>query len=65
MIHPIGSEPRRFTLDRSRRRLLGVCGGIANYFDIDVLWVRIGFIAATLALGFPLLLYPAFALVAD
>ncbi len=65
MIAPIGSEPRRFTLDRSRRKLLGVCAGIANYANVDVLWVRIGFVAATLALGFPLLLYPVLALIAD
>ena len=56
---------RRFTLSRSHRKLLGVCGGIADYFTIDPMIVRIGFVIGTLAFGLPVILYPIIALVAD
>jgi phage shock protein PspC (stress-responsive transcriptional regulator) len=29
--------------------LAGVCSGLADYFDVDVTWIRIAFIVATLA----------------
>ena len=62
-----GKPPRAgFRLDKTRAKVFGVCAGIADYFDIDVLWVRIGFVAGTL-LGFGsfLLVYLAIALIAD
>ncbi len=38
------------TLVRSRdhRVIAGVCGGIAEYFEIDPMWVRIGTVIASL-----------------
>lgn len=41
-------EPRRtrFYLDKANAKLGGVCSGIADYFGIDVIWVRVGFISA-------------------
>ncbi len=56
---------RRFALSRTNRKLLGVCGGIADYFSIDPLLVRLGFVVATLAFGLPIILYPIIALIAD
>ena len=41
-----------FYLDKRRGKFLGVCAGIADYFGVSALWVRIGFIA-TLVLLFP------------
>jgi len=35
------------------KRIQGVCGGIAEYFDIDPTMVRIGYAALTLLSGFP------------
>ena len=48
------------TLRRSSRdrMLAGVSGGIGEYFDIDPVLVRIGFVAATLFAGTGLILYP-------
>lgn len=40
-----------FALDRANAKLFGVCAGLARATSIDVLWIRIGFVAATL-LGF-------------
>jgi len=36
------SSNRRLELDRKHGMLIGLCAGLANYFDIDVMWVRIG-----------------------
>ena len=63
-----GSTPpsRSFRLDKNNAKLAGVCSGIGNYFGIDPLLVRIGFVAATLlGFGAPVLIYIATALIAD
>lgn len=56
----------KFYLDKSNGKLMGVCAGIADFTDIDVLWVRI---AAVLMLvcGLPLVIpiYLAIAFLAD
>lgn len=31
-----------FYLDKSNAKLAGVCAGIADYTDVDALWIRIG-----------------------
>ena len=55
-----------FRLDRTRGKLMGVCAGLANYFNIDVTLVRVGFAIGTL-LGFGslILVYLAIGLIAD
>lgn len=35
--------------DSKNAKLLGVCSGIADYTGVDVLWVRLGLVALTLA----------------
>ena len=48
-----GESRTRFYRDKLNARFLGVCAGIADYTGIDVLWVRIGFVAGTFCgLGF-------------
>jgi phage shock protein C len=57
---------KSFTLGRSNRKVLGVCSGLANYFEVDVMLVRIAFVLATLlGVGAPVLLYLVAALIAD
>jgi phage shock protein C len=42
----------------SQKMLGGVCGGLAEYFDMDVSLVRLGFVAVDLATGLlPMLLF--------
>ena len=41
----------RFLLNRPRGKVMGVCAGLADWFGIDVLIVRLGLIVATLATG--------------
>lgn len=42
---------QRFLLDRPRGKVMGVCAGLADYFGIDVLIIRLGLVVATLATG--------------
>lgn len=50
-------ENKRLYKSRSNRMLCGVCGGIAEYFNIDPTLVRLGVIALSLAAGGGLLAY--------
>jgi phage shock protein C len=40
-------QRKSFALSRSNRKLLGVCSGLAEHFDLDVTLVRIAFVLAT------------------
>lgn len=63
---PGGPPSKNFRLDRQRGKLMGVCAGIANYFEIDTTLIRAGFvIAALVGFGSPLLIYLAIGLIAD
>jgi phage shock protein C len=48
-----------FRLDRSNGKMLGVCAGVAEHFDIDVTLVRVAFVLAVLTL-FPVVLIAYF-----
>jgi phage shock protein C len=55
-----------FRLDKTHGKLMGVCAGIANYTGIETVWVRVGFVAATLiGFGSPVVIYLVIGLVAD
>jgi phage shock protein PspC (stress-responsive transcriptional regulator) len=45
------------------RKLFGVCGGVANYFDTDPTLVRLAFLVAFFVFGTGLLLYLALAVI--
>ena len=53
------NAPRRLTRSSSDKMIGGVAGGLADYFTIDPLVVRIGFAVATLFSGAGLLAYLA------
>ncbi len=62
----IPANTNTFRLDKTQGKIWGVCGGIANYFGIDPMLVRIGFVAGTLiGFGSLILVYAAIALIAD
>lgn len=48
---------KRFYLSQTDKKIGGVCGGIAEYFGIDSLLVRIAFIALVLGVGTGVLAY--------
>ena len=57
---------RRFTRDRANGKLLGVCAGIGNYFGLDPVIVRIGWVVATVfGFGAAIIVYVGIALIAD
>lgn len=41
----------RFVINRSRAKVMGVCAGLADWLQVDVLIVRLGMVVATLITG--------------
>lgn len=55
-----------FYLDKREGKFLGVCAGIADYTGFDAMWIRVGFVLATIfGSGLPLIAYFVIAWVAD
>jgi len=53
-----GTAPRRIFRSRLDRKIFGVCGGLAKYFDVDVTLVRIFFVvSAFLSFGLTIAAY--------
>lgn len=50
---PSTKRKKRLTRSKSNRKLMGVCGGLADYFGIDPTPVRLAFIVGLLASGGP------------
>ena len=62
--HTLGNgATKRVERSRSNRKLAGVCGGLARYFEIHPAVYRVGFVVLTLLGGAGILLYLAAALV--
>ena len=41
----------RFVINPTRAKVMGVCAGLADWLQVDVLIVRLGMVAATLITG--------------
>ena len=44
-------QEKRLTRNVKEKKITGVCAGIADYYSIDVMRVRVGFAASVLAGG--------------
>jgi phage shock protein C len=55
--------PKRLQRSADNKLLLGVCGGLADYFDADPTLVRIAFVLVALLAGTGALLYVALVLI--
>ena len=56
----------RLVLDKPNNKLIGVCAGLANWSGIDLLIVRLLFVAATLiGVGSPIIIYILLAMILD
>jgi phage shock protein C len=53
-------EPKKFYRSRTDKVVAGVCGGLAEYFDIDSVLVRLLFVVLVLAAGGGVLAYIIF-----
>jgi phage shock protein PspC (stress-responsive transcriptional regulator) len=58
-----GPTVKRLERSRSDRMLAGVCGGLADYFEIHPAFYRVGFVVLTLLGGAGIVIYAAAALV--
>ena len=56
-------DGKKITRSRTNRQVAGVAGGLGEYFNIDPTWVRIAFVAGTLAGGPGLIIYIILAIV--
>jgi phage shock protein C len=53
------AEPRKLYRSRSNRQVAGVCGGLAQYFNLDATLLRILFVVLAVLGGSGLVLYVA------
>ena len=52
-----GSKKRLYRTEKNEAKILGVCGGIAEYFDVDPTIVRVIWIFMVFAFGTGILAY--------
>jgi phage shock protein C len=50
-------EPRKLYRSRNQRMLAGVCGGLAEYFNVDVTLIRVLFLVLAVFGGSGLVIY--------
>lgn len=53
---PISTSEKRLTRSRTDKKLMGVCGGLANYLNLDSTLIRIAFVIGVIASGGPFFL---------
>lgn len=53
------AAPRSLRLDKAHKKIAGVCAGFARYFDVDVVLVRVIWVAITFFGGAGFLAYLA------
>ncbi|ARU16226.1 envelope stress response membrane protein PspC [Croceicoccus marinus] len=58
------TERTRFYRDKVNGKFLGVSAGLADYTGIDAIWIRLGFLIATITMGWPILIYIAMGMMA-
>lgn len=57
---------KRFYRDKFNAKFMGVCAGLADYFEIDALWIRLAFIVLLFVTGFVIApIYFLIALITD
>jgi phage shock protein C len=53
------AQPRRLYRSKTDRKLAGVCGGLAQYFNLDATLIRVLFVLLAVLGGSGLVLYLA------
>ncbi len=51
------SAPKRLVRSQTDKKIAGVCGGIAEYFNVDATLIRLLFVLATLLGGPGVIIY--------
>jgi phage shock protein PspC (stress-responsive transcriptional regulator) len=57
------SNGKKLRKSKTDKKICGVCGGIAEYFDIDPIWIRLAWAILVFVFGTGAVLYFVFALV--
>ncbi len=56
----------KLMLNKANKKILGVCAGLADWSNIDVTVLRIGFVVTTLiGIGSPVIIYILLAMILD
>lgn len=50
-------QPRKLRRSQEDHRIAGVCGGLAEHYDVDAGWIRFGFFVASWIFGIGLVAY--------
>lgn len=56
-LDPTSHPPRRLHRSTTERVVAGICGGLGEYFAIDPVWFRVGFVVLALGGGSGILIY--------
>ena len=68
-IRPIEEKAKKMSklsLNRTNKKILGVCAGLADWSGIDAMIIRVAFVLTTLVgFGSPILVYIALGLILD
>ncbi|HKW61685.1 MAG TPA: protein kinase [Candidatus Acidoferrum sp.] len=54
---PQTSTEKKLTRSATNKKIAGICGGMASYFQVDATLVRVLWLIAALGLGFPFIAY--------
>lgn len=54
---------RKLTKSNTDKMICGVCGGMADYFNIDATWLRLGLVLVSLCYGIGVFAYIAAAII--
>ncbi len=57
MVAPPAKPPRKLTLSRTDKKIGGVCGGFAEYFEVDATLVRLIWVIMALFAGWGVIGY--------
>ncbi len=50
-------QPKKLYRSRTDKMFAGVCGGLAQYWNVDSTWVRLAFVAVSLLPGPSIIFY--------
>ncbi|MBR2785272.1 MAG: PspC domain-containing protein [Clostridia bacterium] len=59
----MSENKKKLTKSRKDCKICGVCGGLAEYFGVDSIWIRLAWLILLFCFGTGILLYFAFALI--
>jgi phage shock protein C len=56
-VDPVATVQKTLMLDKTNKKIGGVCAGFARYFEVDIILVRVVWLAIALATGVGFIAY--------